>query len=351
MKLLIVTPKADKNDENVGAFYYWFEKLAEKNERIVILSRGVGSAPLPAHGEVYSFDAPWFAARVWKYWKLFAYHYARSDAVFFHMMPEFVLAAAPFLLSLKRPSALWYAHKSVTRHLRIAERLVDFVFTSSADGFRLPSKKVFYLGQAIDTERFSPRVNTGGEKRHILNMVTVGRISGVKNYETMIHACEVLKRTWDRQWTLSIVGGPLLPRDHDYLSSLKKLVREKGLESSIHFYGSHSYNEIPDILREHDMFINLSGTGSLDKAVLEAMSAGLTVIVANEAYRAILPPQYFLEHISPEFLASRIQALANDARPNSVLRNIVLKNHDVEKTVDAIQAILSAKSNISGEQK
>lgn len=343
MKLLIITSKVDKDDENVGAFYDWFEKFVQKNEKLVILSRGVGSASLPAHGEVYSFDAPWFAARVWKYLKLFAYHYARSDAVFFHMMPEFVLAAAPFLMSLKRRSSLWYAHKSVTWKLRIAERLVDFVFTSSADGFRLPSKKVFYLGQAIDIERFSPRSNTGGEKRNILNMVTVGRISAVKNYETMIRACEILKRTWDRQWTFSIVGGPLLPRDHTYLSSLKKLVREKGLESFIHFYGSHSYNEIPDILREHDMFINLSGTGSLDKAVLEAMSVGLTVIVANEAYRSILPPQYFLEHVSPEFLAHRIQALANDARPNSALRNIVLKDHDVKKTVDTIQAILSAR--------
>ena len=343
MKLLIITSKVDKDDENVGAFYGWFEKFAQKNEKLVILSRGVGSAPLPQGSEVYSFDAPRLILRLWKYWTLFAYHYARSDAVFFHMMPEFVLAAAPFLLSLKRRSSLWYAHKSVTWKLRIAERLVDFVFTSSADGFRLPSKKVLYLGQAIDTERFSPGADAIREKRHTLNMVTVGRISAVKNYETMVYACEILKRTWDRQWTFTIVGGPLLPRDHTYFSSLKKLVREKGLESFIHFYGSHPYNEIPDILREHDMFINLSGTGSLDKAVLEAMSAGLTVIVANEAYRPILPPQYFLAHVSPEFLAHRIQALANDARPNSALRNIVLKDHDVEKTVDTIQTILSAR--------
>ncbi|MBI2121757.1 MAG: glycosyltransferase family 4 protein [Candidatus Sungbacteria bacterium] len=345
MRLLIVTQKVDKNDENLGPFYYWFEEFKKHCSSVTVIAAVRGGSSPPAGVEVFTFgkdEGRGRMMRIWKFWEIFSYHYARSDAVFFHQIPEFVLAASPFILSLRRPSGLWYAHKSVTTRLKFAERMVDYIFTSSAEGFRLPSKKVLYVGQAIRTDFFAPLANFIGSNRQGLRLITVGRIAPVKNYEAIIGACAMLKEKWPRPWSLSIVGGPMLARDKEYLESLKKMVEGKGLVSYVSFYGPRPYAELPEILREHDMFLNTSGTGSLDKAILDAMSSGLTVITSNEAYRNILPPQYFLEEPNPALLAERIRTLGDENRPNLALREIVVRNHNLSQTIARIVSALSS---------
>lgn len=337
MNLLIVTQKIDKDDENLGFFHRWVEEFAKSASKITIITATLGSYNLPNNVFVYSLGKEKDVGKIkrrWKYWELFSRHYARSDAVFFHMAPEFVIAAAPFLISLHRPSSLWYVHKSVTWRLRFAEKLVDYIFTASNFSFRLPSKKVIYTGHAIDTEFFKP----AGEKipSRGLRLLSLGRISPVKNYEIIINACAALRENWQRSWMLSIVGGPLMFRDKEYFASLKKLVKDKGLEDRIFFEGPRPYSEVPSIYYNHDIFISVSTTGSLDKAVLEAMASGLTVVVANDAYADILPAKYFIDHTGPEFLAERIKMLADEARPNAELRSIVVNFHSLEKTIRTI---------------
>lgn len=346
MKLVIVTQAVDRDDPNLGAFYYWFEMLATRAESLVILAGRAGAHDLPSHVAVYAYGNARFGriGRLWKFWELFSRHFADADAALFHQIPEFVLAASPFLIGRRQVAALWYAHGAVSWRLRLAERLVDFVFTSSAAGFRIPSKKVIHLGQAINTDLFRPADTVPSAKfqapSSVLRMITIGRIAPVKDYETIIAACAILRDTWEHPWTLAIVGGPLTPGDHGYAARLKALVREKRLEERIHFEGERAYSEIPGLLVGYDMFLNASRTGSLDKAVLEAMACGLTVITANEAYRAILPPAYFLGDPLPERFAERIVSLAGEERPNKSLREIVVRDHALHSTIDRLAGLL-----------
>ncbi len=344
MHLLIVTQKVDQEDENLGAFYYWFERLALKFDEVTIITSYVGTIDFPSHVKVYSLGKEHNAGRFFRlktFFELFCRHYAACDAVFFHQIPEFVIAAMPFLLSLKKRSVLWYAHKSVTYRLKLAEKLVDFIATSSPEGFRMPSKKVIYTGQAINTDLFKFREHHAdlGEKKK-LKLITVGRISPIKNYEQIINACAVGLKIWPEGWSFSIVGGPILPRDFSYLESLKRLVAEKHLSGHINFLGSAGYSRIPKLLQDHDIFINVSGTGSLDKAVFEAMACGLSILTANESYRAIVPDAYFLDHTNPEFFAERIKQLSTEARPNKALRQIVLDHHSLDTTITSILFLL-----------
>ncbi|MDP3770462.1 MAG: glycosyltransferase family 4 protein [Candidatus Sungbacteria bacterium] len=351
MKLLVVTQKVDREDENLGAFYYWFEELAKKVEHLTIIASFVGKTDFPSNVTVCSLGKEQNAGRFRRlhmFFQLFSYHYAICDAVFFHQIPEFVIVASPFLLSLKKRSVLWYAHKSVTWRLTCAERLVDFIATSSEQGFRLPSKKVIYTGQAINTDLFTPKTLSpahGSDNK--LKLISVGRISPIKNYEQIINACAAGMSMWPHDWSLTIVGGPLLPRDHSYLESLKRLVEEKNMMSHIHFRGSAGYSEIPQLLRDANMFVNVSGTGSLDKAVFEAMACGLTVLTSNEAYRSIVPDRYFLEYTNPDFIAERIKQLNDEPRPNMELRTIVCERHSLEKTVYKILSLLRDTSVVT----
>ena len=345
MKLLVVTQAVDREDPNLGAFYYWFEALSRKADSLTILANRQRADGLP-RAEIHCFGGGrgrgGRLGRLWKFWELFAEHFARADAVLFHQIPEFVIAASPFLIGRRKIAGLWYAHGAVSRRLRFAERRVDYVFTSSPDGFRVPSKKTIVLGQAINTDLFSPHSTFHiPHSNSVLRLLTIGRISPVKHYETIINACAILKNGWDRPWSFSIVGGPLRPGDHEYLERLKTLIAEKGLSAYVHFQGERPYSEIVEILRTHDLFLNASKTGSLDKVVLEAMACGLSVLTSNKAYRPILPPAYFLEHASPDSLAGRIKALADEPRPNTTLREIVLRDHALAGTIDKLFDALS----------
>ncbi len=347
MKLLIITQKVDLDDENLGFFHRWLEEFSRCAQRVTVIANAVGKAVLPPNVAVHSLGKERGIPRVFrflKYWRLLFRYGRHADAVFYHMIPEFVPASWPFTILYRKPSVLWYVHKSVTRHLQLAERLVDYVCTASDLSFRLPSKKVIYTGHAIDTGTFVPNPKSEIQNTKTLRLLTVGRISPVKDVETILRACAVLKETWDRQWVLSIVGGPLMPRDREYLASLKMMVNDYGLNEFVHFFGPRPYTEIPDLYREHDLFLSMSTTGSLDKSVLEAMSVGLTTITANEAFQSLLPEPYFLENRNPELLAARIKSLADENRPNAALRNLVVENHSLEKTVAKIMNILNPKS-------
>jgi glycosyltransferase involved in cell wall biosynthesis len=338
MRLLIVTQKIDKNDDNLGFFHSWVEEFAKHAENLAVIAGAVGTYKFPANVEVHSLGKEKGAgklSRLWRFWKLFSYHHARADATFFHMIPEFVVAASPFISFSRKPTGLWYVHKSVTSWLKFAERLVDYIFTASDLSFRLPSKKVIYTGHAIDTETFRPVVSNQLPVA-TLRLLTVGRISPVKDLETILYACEILKNSWPRSWTFSIVGGPYLGRDHEYLATLKRLVTDEGLENRVFFHGARPFSDIPAMYEDHDLFISMSATGSMDKAVLEAMSVGLSVITANEAFRELLPTPYFLEKRSPEFLASRVKMLADENRPRHILRELVVNSHSLSRNVERI---------------
>lgn len=350
-RLLIITQKVDKNDENLGAFYYWFEEFAKRFEKVEIIASFVGEENLPDNVNVYSLGKEkgyGKARRILNFFLIFYGNYFKSDVVFFHMIPEFVIASSPFFLFLRPPSlkasawrsrkiVLWYAHKSVTWKLKFAARIVDYIFSSSEAGFRIPSKKVIFTGQAINTDIFYPSSEINSAK---LYFISIGRIASVKKLDVTIQALVNLEKSWPREWSFSIIGGPILKDDYKYLNFLKELVKKEGLEKKVNFFGPKPYSEVPSLMREHDFLVNLSETGSLDKVVLEAMASGLTVLTSTEGYKNVLPERYFLENIDPGHIAERIKLLADERRPNLNLRDIVLKNHSLKTTIDKITQII-----------
>lgn len=344
--LLVVTQKVDRNDPVLGFFHRWLAEFAKHFFKVVVIAGFAGDYDLPNQIEVHSLGKEkgmpkW--KRVLKFEELFSFHYARCDAVFFHMSPEFVLAASPFLLSLPKISALWYIHKHAGWRLQLAERMVDYIFTAAEASFPLLSKKVIFTGHAIDTDFFKPLPGGDHAGGRVLRMLSVGRISPVKGFETIIRAGALLKGKNTKSWSMTIVGAPISSRDQSYFSSLKNLISENRLEREIIFEGSRPYQEMPLIYQNHDLFISLTPTGSFDKAVLEAMSSGLAVLAASRAFEELLPRQYLLEHVSPEFLAERMEMLAFEIRPNLKLRELVINNHALSPTIREIAAQLRVK--------
>jgi len=161
----------------------------------------------------------------------------------------------------------------------------------------------------------------------------------VKNYEVLIEAAEILKNE-NLDFEIKLAGRPMLEKDKVYFEELKKLIKEKNLEDKIIFIGSVPYKDIADFYRSGDLFVNLSETGSLDKAVLEAMSSGLPVLTSNEAYFGMLEEKYLTKNDPKEIAEKIAYFIKNKINFAPELRQIVVKNHSLQNLIDKITQVL-----------
>ncbi|MDO8564830.1 MAG: glycosyltransferase, partial [bacterium] len=273
MRLIIVTQTVDSNDRNLGFFASWIEAFA-KHTDVVVIANEVGAYQLPENVEVISLGKEKGAsrfARIRRYRKLLRELLPQSDGVFFHMCPEYVLAAYPLVQKFRKKSALWYVHKQVSLKLRLAEKLVDRIFTASTESFRLPSKKVEIVGHGIDTEIFKPQT----EHTSPLHLVTVGRIAPVKDVRTIILGFIELQKEFP-QSRLSVIGEAATANDRKYEKEVRAL-SPAGIS-----FESAAFGTV--FSRSYSAFVHASQTGSMDKAVLEALAVGLPVFTSSEAF-------------------------------------------------------------------
>ncbi len=358
MKLLIITQKIDINDDNLGFFHCWVEEFAKQCESVVVVCLQKGDYDLPGNVKVLSlgkeqeiqnskfqilnkfkiqnskFKILIKIKYIYRFYKYIWRERKNYDSVFVHMNPEYVVLGGLFWRLTRKKIGLWYTHKSVDLKLRLAEKLADIIFTASARSFRLPSNKVKIMGHGIDIEKFQIPNSKFQIPKFII--ITAGRVAPVKNLHILIEAAGVLKNK-NFDFTIKIAGAPTLASGKDYFEKLKNSVKEKGLEDKIIFAGPILYKNIPKFYADGDLFVNLSNTGSIDKAVLEAMASGLLVLTSNEAFRDILPEKYLTEK-APEQIAEKIIALSKSGKDES-LRKYVSENHSLENLIGKIVQI------------
>ncbi len=349
MELLILTQKIDSQDSILGFFHAWVAEFSKHCERVTVVCLQKGEYALPENVRVFSLgkeEKKSRFVRVFRFYKYIWRERKNYDAVFVHMNPEYVvLGGLPWRIFGKKIS-LWYTHKSVDTKLRIAEKFSHVVFTASKESFRLPSRKLRVMGHGIDTGKFL-RSAGSDDARHEnsptlpLQIVTVGRISPVKDYETLLAAAKILAEK-DVSFRVQVFGIPETPEQEKYLRSLKEIVERDGLIEKIYFCGAVTQDALPGILREADIFVNMSHTGGLDKAVLEAMACEIPVLTCNETFVPILgKSQLMYTKGNAIELADKIIALAGmggeeRASLGRDLRNVVVEHHSLSKLIPAI---------------
>ena len=136
-------------------------------------------------------------------------------------------------------------------------------------------------------------------------------------------------------YEIKIAGVPILESDKKYFEKLKSIVKEKKLDDKIKFIGPVSYKDITEFYQSGDLFVNFSNTGSMDKAVLEAMASGIEVLTSNEAFAEILYGEIFMEK-NPEKIAQKIIKMANNNTKTSGLAEYVRDNHNLDNLVGKI---------------
>lgn len=260
MRLLIVCQKMDEEDDLLGFFVAWIREFKKHFKHVDVIALHGSNIKL-VRWMVLVWRVLWLAPR--------------ADAIFCHMSPIFAVMAG----LTGRPTYLWYLHRSVTWKLKLAEKLSKAIFTADVKSLRLKSDKIIAVGHGIDVNRFAVHHRTWNMEHRTWNILSVGRISPIKDFETLLRAAP----------QATIVGRPIMSGDYAYFEKLKRLGGT--------FVGFVPYTQMPRYYANADIFVNCSPTGGLDKAVLEAMASGCIVLVRNEAFRDYLPPELFFGNL------------------------------------------------------
>jgi len=141
------------------------------------------------------------------------------------------------------------------------------------------------IHNGVDTSQFYP-VNreTGGIK-----ILSVGRLIERKGIEYAIRAVEDVHAEYpEYDLHLTIVGSGILEE------RLKSLTRQLHLTSHVSFSGAVRHEKLPDIYREHDIFILPSLNEALGNVTQEAIASGLALLTTDTGAAELLDNNGFI---------------------------------------------------------
>jgi len=355
MHVLMFNLRMDLGDPVLAFASGWVEAIAERVERVTVVTMASGRIDPPNNVEVRSvgkergWSEPRRAAAFYQHC-LHAISTGRPDVCFSHMIPVFSVLFSPLARLYRIPTLLWYAHGAVPAELRLAERLVDRCVTSTREGFRMESTKLFVLQQGIDVSRLQPPRATAPEWDH--TVVSLGRIGPVKRLIETVEAIAVLRRD-DIAVKLEIFGAPATPHDEDYERRVRAHVQALGMEHAVNWQGRVGFEGVGDAYRRGGTFLNLSRSGSLDKAILEAMACGCIPVSNNDAFAALarqrgwddLVPADSVDNVADVLRTAILMPSERQAELRAQMRRYVASEHRLDQLADRIVAHLRDLAN------
>jgi glycosyltransferase involved in cell wall biosynthesis len=345
MKLLILTQKIDKNDPILGFFHKWIEELSKKFENITVICLEKGGYSLPQNVNVLSLGKEKLAISnqylvtriryVWNFYKYIWNERKNYDAVFVHMNEEYVLLGGIFWKIFGKKTYLWRNHPHGSFLTRIAVWLSYKVFCTSKYAYVVKYKKVEIMPVGIDIERFKIQDSRFRVKDSILFL---GRMSPIKKPDLLVEALGILKKK-GVDFIANFYGEPL-PKDRMYFEDLKKRSRELDLDSFVRFHGAIPNEETPEVYARHEIFVNLTPTGSMDKTIFEAMACGCIPLVSNYSLTSLVDDNLILKNNFSKELAAKIKGILfmNGEQKEEIIRvcTTSVKIHSLDNLVQKI---------------
>ena len=349
MNLLVFTLAVDAEHVTLAFGLRWLEALAARFEHIDVVTMTRGPHRLPANVRVWSVGRErgypeWL--RVLRFYWLVGkiLRRRRIDVVFTHMIPVFAVLFWPVAQLAGLHNVLWYAHGATPWMLKIASRLVDRIVSPTPESFRLHSSKVTFIGHGIDMHVFGSVERRGPTST--LRLISVSRLAPSKGLDILVDALAEWQTS--HPWNLVVVGDATSDDEAVYAKTLRDHARSVFGDSRIQFVGRKTPAEIATLFGESDIFLNLSATGSLDKAIIEAMAACCCVISSNDAFRGIAINEGFPEMAitrTPEAIRATLTRVAEmplEERRELAKRQaaVALRDHTLEGLMVNLSHIL-----------
>jgi len=354
MKLLVITRKIDQDDGGAGFMHAWVRKFDQRVDGLVVICQEKGNISGLEGIKVYSLGKeklgkyPRFIKRLVYTFRFYKYIWKlrkEYDGGFVHMHTIYVFLGFLFWKLLNKKIGLWYAHVRTSYRAKIASYLVNFVFSPSVDSFQFAKSKLKETGHGVDTDIFK---KIDKERTDKWKIVSVGRISLVKEYEVLVEAINILvNERGINNFEIEMIGQPANKVDFGYLENLKLKTKEYKIEKYFKWLGDIANKDVYRFYQKGDIFVSMQPGGGFGKTVLEAMATELVCLLATPVYNEMLG-KYMKETIfetkNPKDMADKFSLVFkwSDKKTKGykkLIRNYVVKNHNLDELINKIVSV------------
>ncbi len=142
--------------------------------------------------------------------------------------------------------------------------------------------RVSTIWNTVDLERFYPAEGMRGESDHV-RFICVATLHPYKNPVSIAKAVAKLKQEGNTnmkfRWAGRTVRDLLHGQPNPTFDDVNAIIREHGIEDQFLLLGERS--DIPELLRESDVFVLASNGEGYPNVVCEAMASGLPLLVSD----------------------------------------------------------------------
>ena len=203
------------------------------------------------------------------------------------------------------------------------------------------AKDVTVTPFGVDVELFKPRERKE-HKQPIIGIVKY--LETIYDIPLLIKAFSIVVKKSKIKPLLHIYGDGSLRKE------LEQLVQTLDIESYVTFFGTIPNKEVPQALKEFDIFVNCSVQESFGVAIVEAMACQLPVVATDtEGFREVVVDGvtgYILKDREPETMATALHKLLSNPdlcrQMGENGRKRVLEKYDWSKNVDVMEALFES---------
>ncbi|MDB5189220.1 MAG: hypothetical protein JWL82_177 [Parcubacteria group bacterium] len=311
MRLLIYTQIMDRADPALGFFVPWVAELAKRTDGVDVVCLLKGEFELPEGVRVHSLGkersrVSHFAARllyVIRFYKLLI-RIKGYDAVLIHMNEEYVLLGGLLWRLMGKRVYLWRNHYNGSWKTAVAVALANKVFCTSAYSYTARFKRVKFMPVGVNLDSLNPEISVTRVPRSILFLA---RMDPSKRPELLLAALHLLKKR-EIGFTATFVGGPT-EDSSTYPEEVAKLATTLGISADVRFTGAVPNTETFRYYRSHEIFVNASRSGMLDKTTFKAMAAGSLVLSSSLDLKREVSDEFYYADGNATALASKLEHL------------------------------------------
>jgi glycosyltransferase involved in cell wall biosynthesis len=190
----------------------------------------------------------------------------------------------------------------------------------------------------------APRLAVGEQTDGPVQIVFLGAVGYRKGTDVLIQAAALLAAQSPTPFVISIAGPP------DHLGELTDLIqrtRELGADQYVHFVGPVAAQHRGWLFADADVFVLPSRTEGFPNSLLEAMAAGLPVVVSD---RGAMPEivaagvgGLVVDAERPDRLAAALETLIDDPKLRRSMgrynRSVVAQDYDLNQVLPQFEAL------------
>jgi glycosyltransferase involved in cell wall biosynthesis len=335
-RLVFLTQRVDPDDPVLGATVPKLRALAERVDEVVVLAQAASPANgLPENVDVRTFGADGRLGRGLRFERELA-RALPADAVVAHMVPLYVLLAAPLVRPRRIPLLLWFTHWKRSRTLQAAALAATRVVSVDRRSFPIESAKLRPIGHGIDVSEFPCVAPDPGP---VLRLLVLGRYSPAKGITTILRAVEQARADGlDVDVELHGTASNELERAHRRELERQRFPLGEAVPRA----------ELPALFSRSDALVNNMERGAPDKVVYEAAAACLPVLASNPVFDELFEGYDLrFDREDPTTLVERLRWLAGLGAAERrelgrTLRERVARRHSVDTWADGIIRAASA---------